>query len=208
MTVLVNGTDKPADAKASGKIDETCPTCHEDKAAVPDCLEFGARHQDGSRRQGVLNENLIFPGLTDKKKASIAQHCDARQRCLRQARPAGLITARLEPEFFGTAQHLRHADVDAEAVTDLLRISANAVKAQQQHQSAKPGLPGFGLSVATNTHYPLPMPTDFCICRKSLTKATSRDAPRWTITRWLAETDSLIELSLRAPKRRAHTFPS
>ena len=47
---------------------------------------------------------------------------------------------RLEPEFLGAAQHFRHANVVAETMANLLGIGADAVEAQQQHQSSKPGL--------------------------------------------------------------------
>jgi len=47
---------------------------------------------------------------------------------------------RLQSEFFGAAQHLRHTDIGAKAMADLLRIGANAVESHQQHQSGSSGL--------------------------------------------------------------------
>ena len=60
---------------------------HQHKTAVPDRLEFGARHQRRPRRQRSLDENLVLAGLAEEQKAAVAQRRDRRQRRVGQPLP-------------------------------------------------------------------------------------------------------------------------
>ena len=121
IAVLVDGAEEPGDVEAAGKVQQAGATGHQHKTAVPDRLEFCARHEHGPRRQGILNENLVLAGFAEKQIAAVAQHRDAGQRCFCQPLPVRLIGPRLKPEFLGAAQHFRHAKVVAETVADLRR---------------------------------------------------------------------------------------
>ena len=91
MAVLVDGAEEPADVEAARKIDQPRATRHQHKTAVPDRLELRARHEHRSRRQRILNENLVFAGLAEKEIAAVAQCRDAWQRRLGQPLPVRLI---------------------------------------------------------------------------------------------------------------------
>ena len=87
IAVLVDGAEEPADVEAARKIQQRRATCHQHKTAVPDRLELCARHEHRSRRQGILNENLVLAGLAEEEIAAVAQHRDAGQRRLGQPLP-------------------------------------------------------------------------------------------------------------------------
>ena len=123
---------------------------HQDQAAVPDRLEFVARHQDGPGRLRRLDQDLVLAGLGEHQEAAVAQGRDGGQGRLGEPRPVGPARARLEPELLGAAEHFRCADSGrSKPMPDLFAIGGNALEAQQRHEGFEPrisrrGAVGFG----------------------------------------------------------------
>ena len=80
-----------------------------------------------------MNKNLVLAGLDEEEKAAIAKDRDTGRWRPHQPPPIRSVGPRLKPQFFGTAQHFRHADIIAETVTNLLDRGDDAVEPQQYH---------------------------------------------------------------------------
>ena len=94
----------------------------------------------GAATSGAWTRTLSSPALPSSRKPPSRSAAIAGQRRAWRAAPSSVCDrARLEPELLGAAQHLGHADgVRAQLMADLVRIDADAVKAQQRHEGGKP----------------------------------------------------------------------
>jgi hypothetical protein len=148
IVVLVDGAEEPSYVEAPGEVEQAGAAGHQHQAAVPHRLEFGAGHHRRTRRQRVLDQDLVLAGLAENEVAPLAEHRDAGERGMDQPPPVRLIDARLELKFLPAPQHFGDADVGAEAVAYLLGVSADAMDSTK---AASPDWPGVGFSVVTDT---------------------------------------------------------
>jgi hypothetical protein len=130
IAVLVDGAEEPGDVEAPGEVEQSGAAGHQHQAAVPHRLEFGAGHHRRTRRQRVLDQDLVLASLAENEVAPLAAHCDAGERGMDQPPPVRLIDARLELKFLPAPQHFGDADVGAEAVAYLLGVGADAMEPQ------------------------------------------------------------------------------
>jgi hypothetical protein len=140
-TVFVDGAKEPGDVEVAREVEQSGSAGHEDEPAVPDRLEFGPRHERGSRRRRRLHEHLVFARFGEEEKSAVLERGYRRQRSVGEARPRTRCRACLEPELFPQSQHFGNADGGAaEAMANLLGVGADAVEAHQRHQHDQSGI--------------------------------------------------------------------
>jgi hypothetical protein len=96
---------------------------------------------EGRGDDGDCTSTLSSPALARKEKSAVLERGYRRQRSVGETRPRTLCRACFEPELLSQSQHFGDADGGAaEAMANLLRVGADAVKAQQRHQNDQSGI--------------------------------------------------------------------
>ena len=129
--IFLDRAEEPGDVEAPREVRERRTARHQNQTSIPDRLEFSAAQGFRTRGRRALDHHQVLSCLAEQEEIPILECRDCRQRRARKARPGRLDGARLEPNVFGAAQHLRDADHSrAQTMTELLALDRNAVHPQ------------------------------------------------------------------------------
>src|SRR3954454_24207426 len=141
--VFADRADEPGDIEVPSEIGQAGAPDHQDQAAVPDRAQLVAIHQHRALRLRGLHQHLVGGGLCDDHEAAVPQHCDRRQRGVRQTAPLRSVGWRFSSESPGAEHDIRCAETcRAEPVPELLAIGRNALQMQQRQQGIEPRIGG------------------------------------------------------------------
>ena len=140
------GTSRPAHARGTAHVSKGMKhpigdvlRSSEDQTAVPDLLEFRARHQLRTRRGRMQHERPVVVDLAEKQKSAIMQRCDPGQLDARKSRPMRCSRTDLDPELARATKQCADTYCAASAaIAELVGLGVDAMKAQEQSQGSKP----------------------------------------------------------------------
>ena len=125
-------------SKRRDKVEQRGAARHQDKATVPSASNSARVIASGRGDEGRCTRTLSSPTLPMIRNEPSRSAAMPGSGVLREPLPVGVARARLEAELLGATQHLGDADGGCpDPMTDLLRLSPDAMKAQQHHKGGR-----------------------------------------------------------------------